>query len=188
MTTPQNRRYRHSGVAAKLGKEHLTASYGRAVRRDTGSIRLVELEGQLAALILGRNQIDVDIARERRGADSAASEGLHRALLRRAENQQRIADVATEIADHMSRRPESTLRRDLRRYLVIPGSIVEVYFGADRGDTERLVIGPSRPTDTDRCSPQSPLGRALLGKRAGQTVRYRCVDGHEQVVTIVRVE
>ncbi|MFW0793206.1 GreA/GreB family elongation factor [Gordonia sp. CPCC 205515] len=175
-------------MVARIGKEELVAGYGRAIRRDTGSIRLAELEGELAALLLGRNEIDAEISREGCGSNPNNSDGLHRALLRRAENQERIARVAEAIAGHMAQRPESLLRRDLRRYIVVPGSVVDVYFGADRADKERLVIGPSRPTDTDRCSPESPLGRALLGKRAGQTVRYRCADGHLQTVTIVRVE
>ncbi|MGV9709914.1 GreA/GreB family elongation factor [Gordonia sp. NPDC003424] len=107
--------------------------------------------------------------------------------MRRATNERRIVEVATEMAEIMSRPPESLLRSTLRRHIVMPGSTVDVYFGADPRDVERLVIGPARPGGTDRCSTQSPLGRALLGRRAGQTVRYRCADGRDHVVTIVRL-
>lgn len=50
-----------------------------------------------------------------------------------------------------------------------------------------LVYPDAAEFDAGRLSVLSPVGHALLGARAGQTVSYRLPDGREQQVTIDEV-
>lgn len=50
-----------------------------------------------------------------------------------------------------------------------------------------LVYPDAADFDAGRLSVLSPVGHALLGARAGQTVSYRLPDGREQQVTIDEV-
>jgi regulator of nucleoside diphosphate kinase len=47
-----------------------------------------------------------------------------------------------------------------------------------------LVYPDAADFDAGRLSVLSPVGQALLGARAGQTVKYRLPDGREQHVTV----
>ena len=71
--------------------------------------------------------------------------------------------------------------------VVATGSVVELrYVGDD--DTERYLIGSieERRADVSVISPNSPLGQALLGKRAGDTVSYEAPSGvlEVEIVTV----
>ncbi len=50
-----------------------------------------------------------------------------------------------------------------------------------------LVYPDAADFDAGRLSVLSPVGQALLGARAGQTVSYRLPDGREQNVTVVEI-
>jgi len=64
------------------------------------------------------------------------------------------------------------------------GSIVTVvYEGDDEADAERYLVGhiEERQGDLDVISPDSPLGRALIGARAGEWVTYEAPNGELRV-------
>ena len=68
--------------------------------------------------------------------------------------------------------------------VVGPGSIVTVvYEGDDEADAERYLVGhiEERQGDLDVISPDSPLGRALIGARAGEWVTYEAPNGELRV-------
>jgi len=50
-----------------------------------------------------------------------------------------------------------------------------------------LVYPDTADFDAGRLSVLSPVGQALLGARAGQTVSYRLPDGREQSVTVIEL-
>ena len=50
-----------------------------------------------------------------------------------------------------------------------------------------LVYPDTADFEEGRLSVLSPIGRVLLGARAGQTVSYRLPDGREQSVTVVEL-
>lgn len=50
-----------------------------------------------------------------------------------------------------------------------------------------LVYPDEADFDAGRLSVLSPVGQALLGARAGQTVSYRMPDGREQHVTVTEI-
>lgn len=73
---------------------------------------------------------------------------------------------------------------------VSPGSIVTLrYDGDDEDETQQYFVGSieERRGDMPVVSPSAPLGKALLGKRAGATVEYEAPGGALKV-TLVSVE
>jgi transcription elongation factor GreA len=68
--------------------------------------------------------------------------------------------------------------------VVGPGSIVKVvYEGDDDTAAETYLLGhiEERPGDLDVISPDSPLGRALIGSRDGEWVTYEAPNGELRV-------
>jgi len=73
---------------------------------------------------------------------------------------------------------------------VSAGSTVTLrYDGDDEDDVQRYFVGSieERRADMPVVSPSAPLGKALLGKRAGDTVEYEAPGGSLKV-TIVEVD
>ena len=65
------------------------------------------------------------------------------------------------------------------------GSLVDLRFdGAD--EVERFLLGTieERPDDYDVVSPASPLGRAMMGAKAGDVVRYEAPAGPVEVTVV----
>lgn len=74
---------------------------------------------------------------------------------------------------------------------VKPGSVVTVlYEGDDEDAAETYLIGSieERHDQYETMSPQSPLGQALLGATAGDTVTYTTPTGATMRVEVVSVE
>ena len=72
---------------------------------------------------------------------------------------------------------------------VAPGSVVTIRYEGD-DDTERYLLGSieERHDDLDVMSPGSPLGEALVGHVAGDTVSYETPTGATLNVELVAVE
>ena len=72
---------------------------------------------------------------------------------------------------------------------VAAGSIVTIRYEGD-DDTERYLLGSieERHDDLDVMSPGSPLGEALMGHVAGDTVSYQTPTGATLNVELVAVE
>ncbi|WP_322747632.1 MULTISPECIES: transcription elongation factor GreA [unclassified Frankia] len=70
-----------------------------------------------------------------------------------------------------------------------PGTVVEVRF-PDDDDTEKFLIGSreDHSTPLEVYSAQSPLGGAVAGHKAGDTVTYTLPNGRPARVAIVSVE
>ena len=71
---------------------------------------------------------------------------------------------------------------------VAAGSVVEIRFEGD-DDTERYLLGSveERADDLDVVSPGSPMGEALIGATAGDTVTYTTPTGATLRVEVVSV-
>jgi transcription elongation factor GreA len=75
--------------------------------------------------------------------------------------------------------------------VVSVGTVVTIYFDDDQDDTETFLLGSreiAATTDHTVYSPESALGKAIMGTRAGQTVTYTAPNGSDIKVTIVRFE
>ena len=68
------------------------------------------------------------------------------------------------------------------------GSLVDLRFEGDE-DTERYLIGTieERHEDYDVVSPSSPLGKAMIGARPGDVVRYEAPAGQVEVTVVAVV-
>ena len=74
---------------------------------------------------------------------------------------------------------------------VAPGTVVTIYFEDDQDDTETFLLGSreiAATTDLTVYSPESAMGTAILGSRAGQTVTYTAPSGADIKVTVISFE
>ena len=74
---------------------------------------------------------------------------------------------------------------------VAAGTVVTIYFDDDADDTETFLLGSreiAATTDLTVYSPESAVGHAILGSKAGDTVSYTAPSGAEIKVTVVRFE
>ncbi|HVU74552.1 MAG TPA: transcription elongation factor GreA [Mycobacteriales bacterium] len=70
-----------------------------------------------------------------------------------------------------------------------PGTVLTVRFDGDDEDTTFLLASrEAAGGDLDVFSPQSPIGEAVTGHGAGDTVEYKAPNGSGIKVTIVAVE
>jgi transcription elongation factor GreA len=75
--------------------------------------------------------------------------------------------------------------------VVSPGMVVTIYFDDDPEDTETFLLGSreiASTTDLTVYSPESALGKAILGGREGQTCTYTAPSGADIKVTVVKFE
>ncbi len=75
------------------------------------------------------------------------------------------------------------VEREMNGGRVEAGAVVSIRYDGDDG-VERYLLGSieERPPDVAVISPGSPLGQALVGRQAGETVEYQAPNG------VLRVE
>jgi transcription elongation factor GreA len=90
---------------------------------------------------------------------------------------------------------EDTLREslivedgDLPSDVVGHGSLITVQFDGDDDTETYLVASIDERVDVPVCSPTSPMGKAVLGAKAGQTIRYQTSNGVAISVTVVSID
>ena len=74
---------------------------------------------------------------------------------------------------------------------VAPGTVVTIQFDDDEDDTETFLLGSreiAATTELTVYSPESALGNAILGARAGESVTYTAPNGKDIKVTVVSFE
>ena len=71
--------------------------------------------------------------------------------------------------------------------VVAPGMVVTIAFGGDPDDTETFLLGSREgiSSDVETYSPQSPLGAAVNGKKAGDDAEYELPNGKTASVKIL---
>ncbi|MCU7823092.1 transcription elongation factor GreA [Kitasatospora sp. DSM 101779] len=74
--------------------------------------------------------------------------------------------------------------------IVAPGMVVTVAFDGDEDDTMRFLLGSREVAgdDLDIYSPQSPLGRAINGKKVGEDATYELPNGKQASVKIIEAK
>ncbi len=71
------------------------------------------------------------------------------------------------------------------------GMVVTIYFDNDSSDTETFLLGSreiAATTDLTVYSPESAVGKAIMGTKPGDTVSYTAPSGAEIKVTVVKFE
>ncbi|QIY75820.1 GreA/GreB family elongation factor [Streptomyces sp. RLB1-33] len=134
------------------------------------------LEQELADLHAERNAVAATLG----DTDSAGDTADQADELQRATQLDRVDARITEITVRLDGAAEAG---PPRTDVVGPGSTVTVRFAA--GAQETVHIGDvAEPLDQTLVTTDSPLGRALLGHRVGDSVSYEAPDGRTTVTVL----
>ncbi len=139
------------------------------------------LQAELNELIAGRPAIAAEINARREEGDLRENGGYHAAREEQGTQEGRILYLkeflrTAEVGDA----PKADK--------VAPGTVVTIYFDDDKSDTETFLLGSreiAATTDYTVYSPESALGKAILGAGPGQTVTYTAPSGADIKVTVV---
>jgi transcription elongation factor GreA len=142
------------------------------------------LQAELEALIAHRPAISAEINARREEGDLRENGGYHAAREEQGKMEGRIRYLKELLRTaQVGEAPVADI--------VSPGTVVTIYFDDDTDDTETFLLGSreiSSSTELTVYSPESALGRAILGARAGQTVTYTAPSGADIKVTVVSFE
>ena len=143
------------------------------------------LQAELDELIAGRTAIAAEINARREEGDLRENGGYHAAREEQGKQEARIRylqELLRTAKVGQAPNPSTPSR---------PGTVVTIHFDDDADDTETFLLGSreiSSTTDLTVYSPESALGRAILGAHAGQTVTYTAPSGADIKVTVVTFE
>jgi transcription elongation factor GreA len=139
------------------------------------------LQAELDALIAARPKIAAEISARREEGDLRENGGYHAAREEQGKQEGRILYLKEFL-----RNAEVGEARAAGN--IAPGMVVTIYFDDDQSDTETFLLGSreiASTTDLTVYSPESALGKAILGSSAGQTVTYTAPSGADIKVTVV---
>ena len=139
------------------------------------------LQAELDELIAGRPVIAAEINARREEGDLRENGGYHAAREEQGKQEMRIRQIQELLRTaQVGDAPKADA--------VAPGTVVTIHFDDDTDDTETFLLGSreiSSTTDLTVYSPESALGKAILGARSGQTVNYVAPSGADIKVTVV---
>ena len=139
------------------------------------------LQAELDELIAARPVIAAEINARREEGDLRENGGYHAAREEQGKMEGRIRYIQQLLRTaHVGDARESST--------VVPGTVVTIFFDDDSEETETFLLGSreiSSTTELTVYSPESALGKAILGTRQGQTVSYTAPSGAAIKVTIV---
>lgn len=142
------------------------------------------LKDELEQLIANRPVIAAEINARREEGDLRENGGYHAAREEQGKMEARIRYLQELLRSaRVGDAPVSDT--------VAPGTVVTIYFEDDETDTETFLLGSreiSSTTDLTVYSPESALGKAILGARQGQSVTYTAPSGADIKVTVVSYE
>lgn len=142
------------------------------------------LKAELDELIAARPIIAAEINARREEGDLRENGGYHAAREEQGKQEGRIRYLQELLRTaKVGDAPASDA--------VAPGMVVTIYFDDDADDTETFLLGSreiSATTELTVYSPESALGKAILGGRPGQAVTYTAPSGADIKVTIVGFE
>ena len=139
------------------------------------------LAAELDELIAHRPAMAAEINARREEGDLRENGGYHAAREEQGKQEARIRYLQDFLRTaHVGDAPAAGA--------VAPGSVVTVYFDDDSGDTETFLLGSreiAATTDLTVYSPESAVGQAIVGAKAGDTVAYTAPTGAQIKVTVV---
>ncbi|SCG41634.1 transcription elongation factor GreA [Micromonospora inositola] len=142
------------------------------------------LQAELDELIANRPVIAAEINARREEGDLRENGGYHAAREEQGKAEGRILYLKELLRTaQVGEAPSADA--------VAPGMVVTIYFDDDTDDTETFLLGSreiASSTELTVYSPESALGKAILGGREGQTCTYTAPSGADIKVTVVRFE
>jgi transcription elongation factor GreA len=142
------------------------------------------LKTELDELIVGRSAIAAEINARREEGDLRENGGYHAAREEQGKHEARIRQLQELLRTAQVGEPPAA-------DVVGPGTVVTIHFDDDTDDRETFLLGSremASTTDLTIYSPESALGKAILGARSGQTVTYTAPSGADIKVTVVGFE
>jgi len=142
------------------------------------------LKAELDELIANRPVIAAEINARREEGDLRENGGYHAAREEQGKQEHRIRYLQQLLRSAQVGEAPATDS-------VGPGTVVTIQFDEDADDTETFLLGSreiSSTTELTVYSPESALGTAILGARAGDTVTYTAPSGAEIKVKVLRFE
>lgn len=142
------------------------------------------LQAELDQLIAARPTMSAEINARREEGDLKENGGYHAAKEEQGKAEARIRQLSDLLRDaEVGDPPDSADQAAL-------GVVVTVKFAGD-DDSEKFLLGSREiggTTDLTVYSPESALGKAILGKRTGETVSYPAPNGRQVEVEILALE
>jgi len=141
------------------------------------------LKAELDALVAERPILAAEINARREEGDLKENGGYHAARDEQAKQEARIR----QLQELMRNAQVGVSPKD--DGIVEPGMVVKVAYDGDENDTEAFLVGSREEGahgDLAVYSPQSPLGAAILGGKAGDTREYALPNGNLQKVLILK--
>jgi transcription elongation factor GreA len=139
------------------------------------------LQAELDELIAARPAVAAEINARREEGDLRENGGYHAAREEQGKQEGRILYLKEFLRKaEVGEAPSADS--------VAPGTVVTIYFDDDTSDTETFLLGSreiAATTDYRVYSPESALGKAILGATSGQTVTYTAPSGADIKVTVV---
>ena len=145
-----------------------------------------KLKSELDALYENRPIIAAEINERREEGDLKENAGYDAAREQQGQEEARIR----YLEDLLQRATVGETPQESGVALV--GTVVHVYYDGDEDDKETFLIG-TRGVDSSKpgletYSTDSPLGRALVGAKEGETRTYKSPTGDEVQVTLIQAE
>ena len=137
----------------------------------------------------GRRKVSAKIGQAREEGDLSENGGYHAAREEQGHQEARIRQLTAMLENAQVGETPAAGSEE-----VTPGVSVTIYYDDDPDDTDtfllgsRELVGLDDSVDIEVFSPQSPLGAAILGHTAGDTVTYTAPTGKAIEVTIQKVE
>ena len=145
-----------------------------------------KLKAELEALYENRPVIAAEINERREEGDLKENAGYDAAREQQGQEEARIR----YLEDLLQRATVGEIPQESGVALV--GTVVHIYYDGDEDDTETFLIGTrcadSSNPNLETYSTDSPLGKALVGAKEGETRTYASPSGDEVSVTVVKAE
>lgn len=143
------------------------------------------LKSELDGLIANRVVIAAEINDRREEGDLKENGGYHAAREEQGQQERRIRQLQ-ELLNNAKVGEAPT-----KSGVALPGSVVKVFYDGDTSDTETFLIATreeGRHGDLEVYSPSSPLGKALLDAKVGESREYALPNGGSMKVTLTSAE
>jgi transcription elongation factor GreA len=142
------------------------------------------LQAELDQLIANRTVIAAEINARREEGDLRENGGYHAAREEQGKQEGRIRYLQEFLRNtKVGEAPKADK--------VAAGMVVTIYFDDDKDDTETFLLGSREIASTTELtvySPESALGKAIVGGHPGDTVSYEAPSGATIKVTIISFE
>ncbi len=141
------------------------------------------LKAELDTLITNRPEVAWEINARREEGDLKENGGYHAAKEEQGKQEARIRQLESLLREAKVGHPPT------QSTTAAPGMVVTVRFDGD-DETETFLVGSREigaTTDVQVYSPESAMGRAIIGKNVGESVSYSAPNGRRITVDIVEV-